>query len=146
MGAINRARGAGDSRYIAYCHFPIADFGQSTQRKIGNWQSTIDNDFCHPLRGLGIIVGRTLGFAALTPGFMLTPASRAKWCSNDGSTWNYRQPHERRMCSVMQNPLPDYDVACVPFIISAGIQVAVVFREGRGGDGDAQTMPGGNHS
>jgi hypothetical protein len=39
------------------------------------------------------------------------------------------------MCFVMQNPLPDHDVACVPFVISACIQIAVVFRERRGGDG-----------
>jgi len=45
----------------------------------------------------------------------------------------------------MQNPLSDHDVACVPFVISAGVQIAIVFRERRGGDDDAQTMPGGNH-
>jgi len=49
------------------------------------------------------------------------------------------------MCSVMQNSLPDHDVACVPLVITAGIQIAIVFRERRGGDDDAQTMPGGNH-
>lgn len=43
----------------------------------------------------------------------------------------------------MQNPLPDHDVACVPFVISAGVQIAVVFRERRGGDDDAQTMSAG---
>ena len=45
----------------------------------------------------------------------------------------------------MQNPLPDYDVACVAFVIPAGVEIAVVFREGRGGDGDAQTMLGRDH-
>ena len=45
----------------------------------------------------------------------------------------------------MQNPLPDHDVACVPFVVPAGVEIAVVFREGRGGDDDAQTMPGGDH-
>ena len=45
----------------------------------------------------------------------------------------------------MQNPLPGHDVACAPFVISAGVQIAVVFRERRGGDGDAQAMPGGDH-
>ena len=45
----------------------------------------------------------------------------------------------------MQNPLPDYDVACVPFVISAGVQIAVVFRERGGGDGDAETMACGDH-
>ena len=49
------------------------------------------------------------------------------------------------MSSVMQNPLPNHDVACVPFVISTRVQIAIVFREGRGGDGDAQTMPGGDH-
>ena len=47
------------------------------------------------------------------------------------------------MYSVMQNPLPDYDVARVAFVITAGVQIAVVFWERRGGDDDAQTMPGG---
>ena len=32
------------------------------------------------------------------------------------------------MCTVMQNPLPPHDVACVTFVIAAGVQVAVVFR------------------
>ena len=45
----------------------------------------------------------------------------------------------------MQNPLPDHDVAGVPFVISAGVQIAVVFWERRGGDDDAQTVPGGDH-
>ena len=49
------------------------------------------------------------------------------------------------MRSVMQNPLPDYDVPCVAFVISAGVQVAIVFRERGGGDDDAQTMPRGDH-
>jgi len=49
------------------------------------------------------------------------------------------------MCFVMQNPLPDHDVACVAFVISAGVQIAIVFRERSGGDDDAQAMPGGNH-
>jgi predicted membrane-bound mannosyltransferase len=44
------------------------------------------------------------------------------------------------MGSVMQNPLPDHDVSCVPFVIPAGVQIAVVFRERRRGDDDAQTM------
>ena len=45
----------------------------------------------------------------------------------------------------MQNTLPDHDVACVPFVVPSGVQIAVVFREGRGGDNDAQTMSGGDH-
>ena len=45
----------------------------------------------------------------------------------------------------MQNPLPDHDVAGVAFIIAAGVQIAVVFRECRGGNDDAQTMACGNH-
>ncbi len=45
----------------------------------------------------------------------------------------------------MQNPLPDHDVACVPFVIPAGVQIAIVFRERRGCDGDAQTMPCRDH-
>ena len=44
----------------------------------------------------------------------------------------------------MQNPLPDHDVACVPFVISAGVEIAVAFREGCGGDDDAQTMACGD--
>ena len=47
------------------------------------------------------------------------------------------------MCSVVQNPLPDHDIAGVPLVISAGVQIAVVFRECRVGDDDAQTMPAG---
>jgi hypothetical protein len=39
-----------------------------------------------------------------------------------GSTRDDQKAHERRMCSVMQNPLPDHDVAGVPFVISAGVQ------------------------
>jgi hypothetical protein len=58
------------------------------------------------------------------------------------STRDDRQPHERRMCFVVQNSLPNHDVASVSFVIPTGIQIAVVFREGRGGDDDAQTMPG----
>ncbi len=53
------------------------------------------------------------------------------------STRNDRQAHERRVCIVMQNPLPDHDVACVAFVISTGVQIAVVFRERCGGDDDA---------
>ena len=45
----------------------------------------------------------------------------------------------------MQNSLPDHDVACVPFVIFAGVQVAVVFRERRGRDDDAQTMAYADH-
>jgi hypothetical protein len=45
----------------------------------------------------------------------------------------------------MQNLLPNHDVACVALVITAGVQIAVVFRERRGGDGDSQTMPGGDH-
>ena len=46
----------------------------------------------------------------------------------------------------MQNPLPDYDVAGVAFVITAGVQIAIIFRERRGGDGDAETMAGGDHA
>ena len=49
------------------------------------------------------------------------------------------------MSFVVQNALPDHDVACVPFVISASVQVAVVFRERCRGDDDAQTMPGTAH-
>ena len=45
------------------------------------------------------------------------------------------------MCSVMQNPLPGPRVACVPFVITAGFQTAIVFRERRGGDDDVQAVP-----
>jgi len=48
------------------------------------------------------------------------------------------------MSSVVQNPLPDDDVACVAFVIAAGVKIAIVFRERSGGDGDAQTMSGRN--
>ena len=41
--------------------------------------------------------------------------------------------------------LSHHDVACVPFVISAGVQIAVVFWERGGGDDDAQTIPCGNH-
>jgi len=41
------------------------------------------------------------------------------------------------MRSVMQNPLPNCDVTCVSFVITAGVEIAIVFREGGGGDGDA---------
>ena len=44
----------------------------------------------------------------------------------------------------MQNPLPDHDVARVAFVVTAGVQIAIVFRERSGGDGDAQTMSGRN--
>src|ERR1051326_8459036 len=74
-----------------------------------------------------------------TPGFMLSPAPRA-------STRNDRQAHERRMCSVVQNPLAHHDVAGVAFVISASVQIAVVFGERRGGDDDAQTMSCGDDS
>lgn len=46
----------------------------------------------------------------------------------------------------MQNSLPDHDVACVSLVIAAGVQIAIVFREGRGGDGDAETMSCSDHS
>jgi len=49
------------------------------------------------------------------------------------------------MCFVMQNPLPDHDVACVTFVNPAGVQIAVVFRERCGGDDDAQAMAGADH-
>ena len=45
----------------------------------------------------------------------------------------------------MQNPLPDHDVACVPLVIPARVQIAVVFRERGGRDDDAQAMAGGDH-
>ena len=63
-----------------------------------------------------------------------------------GSARDDRKAHERRMCFVMQNPLPGHDVARVSFVIPAGVQIAVVFRERRGGDSDAQTMPCGDHA
>jgi len=34
----------------------------------------------------------------------------------------YQQPR-------LRNPLPDHDVACVPFVILAGVRIAIVFRE-----------------
>lgn len=41
---------------------------------------------------------------------------------------------------VMQNPLPDHDVAGGAFVIPTRVQIAIVFRERRGGDDDAQKM------
>ena len=32
------------------------------------------------------------------------------------------------------------------FVIATGVQIAIVFRKCSGGDGDAQTMTGGDHS
>ena len=46
----------------------------------------------------------------------------------------------------MQNPLPHHEVACIAFVIAAGVQIAIVFRECCGGDGDAQTMAGRDHA
>ncbi len=41
------------------------------------------------------------------------------------------------MCFVMQNSLPDHDVAGVAFVIAAGVEIAIIFRECGGSDGDA---------
>jgi len=41
------------------------------------------------------------------------------------------------MCSVVKNSLTDYDVAGVAFVVAAGVEIAIVFRERGGGDGDA---------
>jgi len=49
------------------------------------------------------------------------------------------------MRPVMQNPLPDHDVACVSLVIPTGVQIAIVLRERGGGDDDAQTMACGDH-
>jgi hypothetical protein len=47
------------------------------------------------------------------------------------------------MCSVMQNPLPDHDVASVAFVIAAGVEIAIVFWERGGGDVTRRRWPAG---
>src|SRR4029078_12707714 len=44
------------------------------------------------------------------------------------------------MRAVVQNPLPGDDVLRVPFVVAAGVEIAIVFREAGGGDRDAKPM------
>src|SRR4051812_6512224 len=56
------------------------------------------------------------------------------------SSRDQRQAEERAMRAVVQNPLPGHHVLRVPFVVAAGVEIAIVFREASGGDGHAEPM------
>jgi hypothetical protein len=94
---------------------------------------------------IGFLLSPLAGFVFVFSFYSIYPAAEVVGTVGN-SVRNDRQPHERWMCSVMQNSLPDHDVACVAFVIAAGVQIAVLFRKSCGGDDGAQTMAGGDHS